>query len=56
MSEITLPEPTHPEPPRRNPWTVWGTMASAMLHVGLENLDDLKADMAAALERYRAIA
>lgn len=26
------------------------------VHVGLESLDDLKADMAAALERYRAIA
>lgn len=35
MSEITLPEPTLPEPPRRKPWTVWGTMASAMLHVGV---------------------
>jgi cytoskeletal protein RodZ len=35
MSEVTPPEPTLPEPPRRNPWTVWGTMASAMLHVGL---------------------
>ncbi len=35
MSELTPPEPTFPEPPRRNPWTVWGTMASAMLHMGV---------------------
>ncbi|WP_082434174.1 DUF930 domain-containing protein [Devosia sp. A16] len=35
MSEVTPPEPTPPEPPRRTPWAVWGTMASAMLHVGL---------------------
>ncbi|KQW81134.1 hypothetical protein ASC89_04720 [Devosia sp. Root413D1] len=35
MSEITLPEPTLPEPPRRKPWNVWGTMASAMLHAGV---------------------
>jgi cytoskeletal protein RodZ len=35
MSELTPPEPTLPEPPRRSPWTVWGTMASAMLHVGM---------------------
>lgn len=35
MSEVTPPEPTLTEPPRRKPWTVWGTMASAMLHVGL---------------------
>ena len=35
MSELTPPEPTLPEPPRRNSWTVWGTMASAMLHVGV---------------------
>ncbi len=35
MSELTPPEPTLAEPPRRNPWTVWGTIASAMLHVGV---------------------
>jgi cytoskeletal protein RodZ len=35
MSEVTPPEPTLPEPPRRTPWAVWGTMASAMLHVGV---------------------
>ncbi len=35
MSELTPPEPTFPEPPGRTPWTVWGTMASAMLHVGV---------------------
>lgn len=35
MSEVTPPEPTLPEPPRRNPWIGWGTMASAMLHVGV---------------------
>ncbi len=35
MSELTPPEPMLPEPPRRNSSTVWGTMASAMLHVGV---------------------
>lgn len=35
MSELTPPEPTLPEPPRRNRWTVWGTVASAMLHLGV---------------------
>jgi hypothetical protein len=35
MIELTPPEPTLPEPPRGNPWTVWGTMTSAMLHVGV---------------------
>jgi len=35
MSEVTPPEPTLPEPPGRNPWTVWGTVASAVLHVGV---------------------
>ncbi len=35
MSELTPPEPTLPELPRRNSWTVWGPMASAILHVGL---------------------
>jgi outer membrane biosynthesis protein TonB len=34
MSELTPPEPTFPEPPGRNPWTPWGTMASAALHAG----------------------
>ena len=35
MNELTPPEPTLPEPPRRNPFALWGTMASAMLHVGV---------------------
>ena len=35
MSEVTPPEPAHPEPRRRNPSTVWGTMASALLHLGV---------------------
>lgn len=35
MSELSPTEATLPEPPRRNPWTVWSTMASAMLHVGV---------------------
>lgn len=35
MSELTPPEPTLPEPPRRSRWTLWGTMASAMLHAGV---------------------
>ncbi|WP_439602725.1 DUF930 domain-containing protein [Devosia sp.] len=35
MSEVTPPEPTFPEPPGRTPWAVWGTMASAMLHMGV---------------------
>ena len=34
MSELTPPEPTHPGSPGRNPWTPWGTMASAALHAG----------------------
>jgi hypothetical protein len=34
MSELTPPEPTLPELPRRSPWTIWGTMASAILHAG----------------------
>ena len=33
------------------PWTAEGQMFR--IHVGLEEIDDLKADMAAALERYR---
>jgi len=36
------------------PWEAPGQMFR--VHVGLESLDDLKADMTAALERYRAIA
>lgn len=36
------------------PWNAPGQMFR--VHVGLESLDDLKADMAAALDRYRAIA
>jgi hypothetical protein len=35
MSELPPPEPTFPPPPRRKAWNVWGTMASAMLHVGV---------------------
>jgi len=35
------------------PWTADGQMFR--IHVGLENIDDLKVDMAAALERYRSI-
>ena len=35
MSEVTPPEPALPAPRRRNPSTVWGTMASALLHVGV---------------------
>lgn len=35
MSELSPTEVTLPEPPRRDPWTVWSTMASAMLHVGM---------------------
>jgi hypothetical protein len=35
MSELSPTEATLPEPPRRNRWTVWSTMASAMLHVGV---------------------
>ena len=36
------------------PWETPGQLFR--VHVGLESLGDLKADMAAALERYRAIA
>ena len=35
MSEVTLPEPALPELRGRNPSTVWGTMASALLHLGV---------------------
>lgn len=35
MNEVTPPEPKLPEPPRRVAWTVWGPVASAMLHVGV---------------------
>lgn len=34
------------------PWTAPGPMLR--LHIGLEDIDDLKADLSAALERYRA--
>ncbi len=35
------------------PWTAEGQMFR--IHAGLEDIDDLKADMAAALERYRSV-
>ena len=35
------------------PWTAEGQMFR--VHVGLEDINDLKADMAAALERYRSV-
>jgi cystathionine beta-lyase len=35
------------------PWTADGQLFR--VHVGLEDIDDLKADMAAALDRYRAV-
>ena len=35
------------------PWTAEGQMFR--IHVGLEDIEDLKADMAAALERYRSV-
>src|SRR5262245_10114532 len=35
MSDLTPPEPTLPEPPRRDRWIVWTAMASAMLHAGV---------------------
>lgn len=35
------------------PWTAEGQMFR--IHVGLEDIDDLKADMASALERYRSV-
>lgn len=45
--------PTKPQPARTAvPWTDEGTIIR--LHIGLEGLDDLKADFAAGLERYRA--
>lgn len=44
--------PIHPEKVRTaTPWTEAGTMLR--LHIGLEGVDDLKADLAAALARYR---
>ncbi len=46
--------PIHPEKIRTAVrWTEPGTMLR--LHIGLEGFDDLKADLAAALERYRAV-
>jgi cystathionine beta-lyase len=45
--------PIHPEKIRTAVrWTEPGPMLR--LHIGLEGMDDLKADLAAALERYRA--
>ena len=45
--------PVHPEKLRTaTPWTEPGPLLR--LHVGLETLDDLKADLSAALARYRA--
>lgn len=45
--------PIHPEKARTAvPWTEAGTMLR--LHIGLEAVDDLKADLAAGLARYRA--
>jgi hypothetical protein len=35
MSELMPPEPMHPQTPGRGPWPLWGTIASAMLHVGV---------------------
>ena len=32
MSDLTPPEPTLPQPPRRDRWIVWTGLASAMLH------------------------
>jgi cystathionine beta-lyase len=51
-----LREPLHSIQPDQRirtavPWTAEGQMFR--IHVGLEDIDDLKADMAAALERYR---
>jgi cystathionine beta-lyase len=49
----SLALPIHPEKARSaTKWTERGTMLR--LHIGLEAVDDLKADLAAALERYRA--
>lgn len=49
----SLALPIHPERARSaTKWTEPGTMLR--LHIGLEAVDDLKADLAAALERYRA--
>lgn len=45
--------PIHPEKTRTaSKWTERGTMIR--LHIGLEDVDDLKSDLASALDRYRA--
>lgn len=49
----SLALPIHPEKARSaTTWTEPGTMLR--LHIGLEAVEDLKADLAGALERYRA--
>jgi cystathionine beta-lyase len=49
----SLALPIHPEKTRTAvEWTEPGTMLR--LHIGLEGVDDIKADLAAALARYRA--
>ena len=49
----SLALPIHPAKIRTaTKWTAPGVMLR--LHIGLEGLDDLKADLAAALARYRA--
>jgi len=49
----SLALPIHPEKARSaTKWNEPGTILR--LHIGLEAIDDLKADLAAALERYRA--
>jgi cystathionine beta-lyase len=49
----SLALPSHPEKMRTaTRWTEPGTMLR--LHIGLEGVDDLKADLAAGLSRYRA--
>ncbi|HEV2513840.1 MAG TPA: DUF930 domain-containing protein [Devosia sp.] len=35
MSDLPPPEPTLPDPPGRDRWSVWPAMASAMLHTGV---------------------
>jgi cystathionine beta-lyase len=45
--------PVHPEKIRTaTPWTETGTMLR--FHIGLEGVDDIRADLDAALRRYRA--
>ncbi len=52
-----LREPLHPVQPDQHPHrrAVDGRGQMFRVHVGLEDIDDLKADMAAALERYRSV-